>query len=511
MNKNKSSRNVQHADNELNNNNNNNNKTDSTKKKLIKKRNIASYDDPNNNKKLKKYNLRNQNKNLKNNKHDNENYQEYLNIFNIFKAHNLKNNNNNNANYIIDVYLLYNDTLKTTTSADNFISLIETNLKELVTKSLVSSIDNNNNNELYINEFDENFFKDQNLLSLKISRNKNENQIKSVEKSFKFNYIPISNFKYDPFDIYYEKSSLIIGKVWLLPNLEYHGLWESLEFSIGVKEELLDYCNASLMFSNSQVNQKIISYNRLVLFYGEPGCGKTSLATAFSQKLSIKCAGEYKCYKLIDINSNFLLSEYYSQSGKLLTLVFQRLKELANSYPDTFYIVLIDEVETLLTSRDLHSSNTNEPLDSLRAVNVILTQLDQIKKFKNILIITTSNLSEMLDSAFLDRADLKFFIKQPSLKGIYKIYMTCINELMKKNLLLSINFTEDDSDGDIMRFNKFMFKLCKESEGLSGRLLRKLPFLAYCKLNLFKIDCFLLALLNEIRIFKENNNNFFAN
>jgi hypothetical protein len=461
---------------------------DVKKKRLIRKRN--NYDDNSDdvirkNKKTKKFSL-----NIQNTEED-----DFIKVFNCFNQKNIINNtkkSNSLATFTIDIYLLYSNSLKL---EDDFVPVNK--LNEIIIKKQSSS------NEIYVNDFDEDFL-NKHLLSLSIIRNINK------MTDFKFNilnFIPICKFKFNSFDIICENSSLSIGKIWLLPNLEFLGLWESLEFSINVKEELLDYCNASLKFSNSRVNHKIISYNRLIILLGEPGCGKTSLAKAFSQKLSIKHVGDYKCYKLIDINSQFLLSEYYSQSGKLLTILFQKLKELSIINFDTFYIILIDEIESMLTSRDLHSNNSNEPLDSLRAVNVILTHLDQIKLFENILIITTSNFSEMLDTAFLDRADLKFIIKQPSLKGIYKIYMTCINELIKKNLIPKINFS---CVNEKFSFNKLIFKLCKESVGLSGRLLRKLPFLAYCKLDVFTIENFLLVLINEIRLYKENRNDYFA-
>lgn len=443
-------------------------------------------------------------------------------------------NSIDNFDYTIDVFTKY---IEKNANYSN-IKLFEAKLNEYLTHIIPLQGSLNNDTEIYVNEFNDILVNDFNLVSITITKNKNENNskklsfeltkrkgVKFIEKnSFKFNYIALCSFRSLPFDIIYEKSSIIIGKTWILPNIEFNGLWENLEFDMTVKDELLDYCNASFRFHNSNVNNKIISYNRLILFYGEPGSGKTSLARSFSQKLSIKCIGNYKCYKLIEINSNFLLSEYYSQSSKLLTIAFQRFKELSIENANIFYIILIDEIETLLISRDLNSMNINEPHESLRAVNVILTQLDQIKNYKNILIITTSNLTELLDQAFLDRADLKFFIKQPSLKGIYKIYMACINELIKKELLVGFNFNkpivisssmlvssiESNTCGALNqdKFNKIMYKICKESEGLSGRLLRKLPFLTYCKIDINTIENFLHFLLLEIRIAKQVMNYF---
>lgn len=72
----------------------------------------------------------------------------------------------------------------------------------------------------------------------------------------------------------------------------------------------------------------------------------------------------------------------------------------------------------------------NEPSDSLRVVNAVLTQLDQLRMYSNILILTTSNLTATIDFAFIDRADLKQFIGEPSAEAIYEIYLMAINELI---------------------------------------------------------------------------------
>lgn len=45
----------------------------------------------------------------------------------------------------------------------------------------------------------------------------------------------------------------------------------------------------------------------------------------------------------------------------------------------------------------------SEPSDAIRVVNALLTQLDQIKTFPNVLILTTSNVTGAIDLAFVDR------------------------------------------------------------------------------------------------------------
>lgn len=59
----------------------------------------------------------------------------------------------------------------------------------------------------------------------------------------------------------------------------------------------------------------------------------------------------------------------------------------------------------------------SEPSDAIRAVNALLTQLDQLKRFPNVMILTTSNITEAIDLAFVDRADIKAYIGEQRGQG----------------------------------------------------------------------------------------------
>ena len=63
------------------------------------------------------------------------------------------------------------------------------------------------------------------------------------------------------------------------------------------------------------------------------------------------------------------------------------------------------------------AASGSEPADAIRAVNALLTQLDQLKVHSNVMVLTTSNLCEAIDLAFVDRADIKCYIGNPSLQA----------------------------------------------------------------------------------------------
>lgn len=101
-----------------------------------------------------------------------------------------------------------------------------------------------------------------------------------------------------------------------------------------------------------------------------------------------------------------------------------------SSDPNSLVFVLIDEVESLARARTQAMSGT-EPSDAIRVVNAVLTQIDQMTRFKNVLILTTSNMTGAIDLAFVDRADIKQYIGLPTAEAIYQIYNTCLQELLR--------------------------------------------------------------------------------
>lgn len=134
----------------------------------------------------------------------------------------------------------------------------------------------------------------------------------------------------------------------------------------------------------------------------------------------------YKYTHLFEINSHSLFSKWFSESGKLVQKLFGSIRDVAE-HKQSLVVVLIDEVESIAYNRD--SVSSSEPSDSLRVVNAVLTQLDQLRRFPNVLVLTTSNLTSTIDIAFIDRADLKQFIGEPNAEATYEILKTAIDEL----------------------------------------------------------------------------------
>ncbi|XP_059029550.1 pachytene checkpoint protein 2 homolog [Mustela lutreola] len=282
-----------------------------------------------------------------------------------------------------------------------------------------------------------------------------------------------------------ESENITAASHWVLPAAEFHGLWDSLVYDVEVKSHLLDYVTTTLLFSDKNVDSNLIAWNRVVLLHGPPGTGKTSLCKALAQKLTIRLSSRYRYGQLIEINSHSLFSKWFSESGKLVTKMFQKIQDLIDD-KDALVFVLIDEVESLTAARNACRAGT-EPSDAIRVVNAVLTQIDRIKRHCNVVILTTSNITERIDVAFVDRADIRQYIGPPSAAAIFKIYLSCLEELMKcqiiypRQQLLTLRELEMIGfiENNVSKLSLLLSEISRKSEGLSGRVLRKLPFLAH--------------------------------
>ena len=232
-----------------------------------------------------------------------------------------------------------------------------------------------------------------------------------------------------------------------LPNAALNDAWSSLVFDDALPARLLRYIVRMVsMMSQPGLNLSTFNWNRLCLLHGPPGSGKSTLCRALAQKLSIRLGNVFEKSFFIEINTNAMLSKYFGESGKLIGAMFERICSMAQDRKSLICVVM-DEVETIAGSR-IKAASGSECTDGMRATNQLLTALDRLRNFSNVIVICTSNLIDAIDSAFLDRVDIKQLIPSPSPAAIYNIFRSCLNELVRSSLVDSHYYCQHESDSN---------------------------------------------------------------
>jgi SpoVK/Ycf46/Vps4 family AAA+-type ATPase len=160
--------------------------------------------------------------------------------------------------------------------------------------------------------------------------------------------------------------------------------------------------------------------------------GKTYLASCI--------AGQTKL-PFIATSAQELLSPFSNQSAINVSKIFAQARQAALNHEKRIAILFIDEIDTLLQSRDQTTDayNTVVVQDNNRVVSAFLTELDGVKNEKDcsVIVIGATNLPNGLDSAFLrsGRCDMHIHIDFPTYDDLCSIF----SYYLQKTLFNQIN------------------------------------------------------------------------
>ena len=182
------------------------------------------------------------------------------------------------------------------------------------------------------------------------------------------------------------------------------------QISLVVDEWLLE------LKTNKEILRKYaIEPRRSILFFGQPGCGKTSLAKNIATKLD-------RPISIMKLSS--VENKYVGESEKSLTKLFEHATQ-------NNMVLFIDEIDCFACDRD-------DKAGSSHSRNMTIALLNEIDNFEGILIGAT-NRHEAIDDAIWRRFDVHMEIPAPNSKAIQQIIRNCflpfdVSELEAANL-----------------------------------------------------------------------------
>ncbi|GAW78947.1 cell division cycle ATPase [Plasmodium gonderi] len=207
--------------------------------------------------------------------------------------------------------------------------------------------------------------------------------------------------------------------------------WDDIGGMQDVKEQLKETILYPLEYKHLY-NKFNSNYNKGILLYGPPGCGKTLLAKAIANE----CNANF-----ISVKGPELLTMWFGESEANVRDLFDKARAASPC------IIFFDEIDSLAKERN--SNNNNDASD--RVINQILTEIDGINEKKTIFIIAATNRPDILDKALTrpGRLDKLIYISLPDYKSRYSIFKAIL-----KNTPLN-----DDVD---------IHDMAKRTEGFSG-------------------------------------------
>lgn len=205
---------------------------------------------------------------------------------------------------------------------------------------------------------------------------------------------------------------------------------------LGLSAEVEEQIERVMDWYNPEMREELIFRNvqpqKGMLFYGPPGCGKTSVVETIAKY----CGIDPKSDRLVKTGASSLLDQYTGNTEKFIGDLFGKAKDeyARNGADSQLYIIFIDELEAIARKRSNAKFNWE-----ISRVTKLLDLLDGVDKFNNVLVIGATNHFEELDEALLRYgrfgAKIKFDLPSEEVRTeIFMHYFTKANNLIEPNV-----------------------------------------------------------------------------
>ena len=124
-----------------------------------------------------------------------------------------------------------------------------------------------------------------------------------------------------------------------------------------------------------------LKYKLVILLYGEPGCGKSSLIQAIASMLDRSCIIKFDTGNIPD--------------------AIEQIQSFMNKHRKTTFIVVIEDIDMIFTKRDESLNGNDEYQKMLKSQNALFQMLDGLYSTDQTIYIATTNHINQLDPALI--------------------------------------------------------------------------------------------------------------